>query len=153
MKKLICAVLAACLSACLLGGCTSPDSLQLDLFQGYGRQLKLIHLNAGSSEKRERINSFAQSLCEASPLDKDISMFAYYPDYILEIKGRSLTQDGNTFKLAETEDGTGSITAVIDINGDNVDFYFPGSNPEESPVIYRSKISAIEFKKLVFQAQ
>lgn len=153
MKKLICAVLAACLSVCLLGGCTSPDSLQLDLFQGYGRQLKLIHLNASSTEKRERMNAFAMALSDASPLEKDISMFAYYPDYILEIKGKSLTQSGSTYTLAEADDPNATITAVIDINGENVDFYFPGPNPEESPKIYRSKITAKEFKKLVFQAQ
>lgn len=152
MKKLICAVLAACLSVCLLGGCTAPDSLQLNLYQGYGRQLKLIHLNASSNEKRERMNSFAAVLCEASPLEKDISMFAYYPDYILEIQGKSLVKSGSTFTLAD-DDTAGTITAVIDINGENVDFYFPGPSPEESATIYRSKMTAKEFKKLVFQAQ
>lgn len=148
MKKLFCAALAACLAACIFSACSTPDSLQMNLFQGYGRQLKLIHLNASSSEKRERMQSFATALSDAQPLDKDISMFAYYPDYILEITGKSLTQTDTGYTLDESST-TGSITAVIDINGDFVDFYFPGPQPEESTTIYRSAMSSDDFKKLV----
>lgn len=153
MKKFLCTVLAVCLTACLFSGCTTPDSLQMDLFQGYGRQLKLIHLNASSTKNRERMEAFAKALSNAEPLEKDVSMFAYYPDYIIEINGRALTLDGDSYTIADTDEYTGSITAVIDINGDWVDFYFPGPEPEQSNTVYRSNLTAKEFKKLVHQVQ
>lgn len=134
---------------CIFSGCTTPNSLQMDLFQGYGRQLKLIHLNASSVEKRERMTAFATALSNAQALEKDISMFAYYPDYILKITGKSLTAENGSYILADDNSTAGSITAVIDINGEHVDFYFPGPEPVGSDTIYRSSMKADEFKKLV----
>jgi len=154
MKKLLCAVLAACMIICLFSGCDTPNSLQMDLFQGYGRELKLIHLNASSGEKRERMEAFAQALADSQPVDKDISMFAYYPDYRLVISGKALASEegGAGFTVADAEGRDSSITAVIDLNGDFVDFYFPGPDPEQSDTVYRSKMTAKEFRILVHHA-
>ena len=118
-KRMLLLLVTAC--AVLLAGCSSPNSLQIDLFHGYGEQLKLLH----------RIRSFAQVLEESEPLEKDISLFAYYPDYRLEIE-----ENGET------------TAAVVDINGDYVEFYYEDA---EQPVIYRSTWSALEFNALVNQ--
>lgn len=136
MKKLLCLFLIAAM-ACVLSGCDNPDSLQLDLSRGYGEHLKLIHLNASTEEKRERIEAFGEAIRSAEPLEKELSLFAYYPDYRLEI---TPWEDGET------------LTAIVDINGDFVDFYFPGPYPEKSAVLYRSQTTAEEFKKLVHHA-
>lgn len=128
MKKVFSLLLAICLLA-LCAGCTQPDSLTLDLSQGYGTHTKFLHLNASSSKKEARLESFFQVLENADPLEKDFSLFAYYPDYLLE-----LTRDGQT------------TTAIVDVNGDFIDFYYPG---EEQ--LYRSQVTAEEFRKLVHQ--
>lgn len=125
-------VYALCTLAVLLmlGGCSVPDSLQLDLTQGYGRQTKLLHLNASTAKSRQRIEDFAALMEDAQPLDKDISLFAYYPDFTLTI----------------TRDGQAGKTAVVDINGDYVDFYYDGETQ-----LYRSGMSAGDLKKLLHQ--
>ena len=128
MKKNAALLLAAVLFL-LCAGCSQPDSLTLDLFQGYGQHLKLIHLNASSGEKEERMEAFSQVLENAEPLDKSFSLFAYYPDYLLE-----LNDNGQT------------TTAYVDVNGNYIDFYYDG---EEQ--LYRSNVTAAEFKKLVHQ--
>ena len=136
MKKLLCMLLLAYM-AFLLSGCDNPDSLQLDLSRGYGEHLKLIHLNASTSEKRERMEAFSDVIRNAEPLEKDISLFAYYPDYQLEIT---------------PWEGGETLTVIVDVNGDFVDFYYPGPYPEQSGTLYRSKATAEEFKKLVHHA-
>lgn len=158
MKKLLCLILAAAM-ACLLSGCRNPDSQQLDLYQGYGDHLKLIHLNASSAEKEERLSAFLRVLETGKPLEKDSSLFAYYPDYLLEISGRTLVSEGAdsegdapAFTVAEAEGRDVSITVIVDINGDFVDFRFPGPAPAQSDIIYRSKTTSQEFKALVHQA-
>lgn len=128
MKKNAALLLAAVLFL-LCAGCSQPDALTLDLFQGYGQHLKLIHLNASSGEKEERMEAFSQVLENAEPLDKSVSLFAYYPDYLLE-----LNDNGQT------------TTAYVDVNGNYIDFYYDG---EEQ--LYRSNVTAAEFKKLVHQ--
>ena len=136
MKKSRC-VLLFCIMVLQLSGCSStPNSLQMDLSRGYGEHLKLLHLNASTSEKRERIQAFSRVILEAEPLDKSLSMFAYYPDYLLEI----------------TPWEGGKLTVIVDINGEYVDFYYPGPNPEGSGTIYRSNTSAAEFKRLIHHA-
>lgn len=129
MKRIFCAL---CVSALLLmlSGCSAPDSLQLDLSQGYGRQTKLLHLNASTEKRRLRIEAFAALIEDAQPLDKDISLFAYYPDLTMTI----------------TRDGQVGPTAIVDINGDFVDFHYSGETR-----LYRSKVSALEFKGLLHQ--
>ena len=131
LRRIIAVLLTAGL-LCFLAGCDHPDSLQLDLSRGYGERLKLIHLNASTEEKRERIEAFAAALEDAQPLDKDFSLFAYYPDYLLQIIGKDL-----------------SLTAIVDVNGDYVDFYFPD---EGTTQLYRSSMTAQEFVKLVNHA-
>ena len=128
MKRTAALLLAAVLSL-LCAGCSQPDALTLDLFQGYGQHLKLIHLNASSGEKEERMEAFSQVLENAEPLDKSFSLFAYYPDYLLE-----LNDNGQT------------TTAYVDVNGNYIDFYYDG---EEQ--LYRSNVTAAEFQKLVHQ--
>ena len=46
-----------------------------------------------------------------------------------------------------------SLTAIVDVNGDYVDFYLPEIDTAgASPVIYRSAMSADAFVKLVNHA-
>ena len=128
MKKVLCALLAAA-SLALCAGCSRPDAQTLDLLQGYGNQTKLLHLNASSSQKAQRIEGFCQVLEDAEPLDKEFSLFTYYPDYLLELR-----RNGQT------------TTAYVDVNGQYIDFYYEG---EEQ--LYRSHTTAEEFRQLVHQ--
>lgn len=127
MKKLL---FALCLFSLLflLSGCENAS--QLDLSRGYGTGLRLLHLSRGSGEDYQRILDFHAALQDAQPLDKDISLFSYYPDYLLEINAA---------------DPSLNLSAVVDINGDHVDFYYV----EQEETIYRAKVSAEEFLALV----
>ena len=129
MKSFLCA-LCSVLLLVLFPCCSSPDTLQMDLTQGYGHQTKLLHLNASNAKNRQRIEDFAAVTEDAQPLDKDFSLFAYYPDMTLTI----------------TRDGQAGPTAVVDINGDYVDFYYSGETQ-----LYRSKMSSVDLKKLIHQ--
>ena len=155
MRRIIAVLLAAGL-LCFLAGCDNPDSLQLDLSRGYGEHLKLIHLNSNTEEKRERIETFAQVLTDAQPLDKDFSLFAYYPDYALKITGTALDYDldeNGVMRDVSLITGEGlSLYAIVDVNGDYVDFYIPDIAETDHPVIYRSAMTAKEFVKLVNHA-
>ncbi len=153
MKKLFSLCLAIFL-LCGLAACGNPNSQQLNLYQGCGQGIKLIHLNARTEVDRERIASFAQALADCRPLEKSLSLFAYYPDFKLEITGRALVAEGGDsegdapgFTVEEQPGAT--LTAIVDINGDFVDFYFPGPAPAQSDTVYRSSLSAKEFKQLV----
>ena len=84
MKKKALSLLLALGLCALCAGCTQPDALTLDLSHGYGQHTKLIHLNASSSQKAQRLEGFYQVLEDAEPLDKEFSLFTYYPDYLLE---------------------------------------------------------------------
>ena len=75
------------------------------------------------------MEAFSQVLENAEPLDKSFSLFAYYPDYLLE-----LNDNGQT------------TTTYVDVNGNYIDFYYDG---EEQ--LYRSNVTAAEFKKLIHQ--
>lgn len=133
MKKMLCALLL-CLMLLPLAGCgEKPNSMQLDVYRGADAQLKLLHLNISSTDKKERIEAFAKAIRNAEPIEKPMSLFAYYPDYTIEI----------------TPWEGGKLTVVVDVNGDWVDFYYPGPNPESSDTIYRSKMSAKEFNLLI----
>lgn len=125
MRKFFCGV-CLWLLACMLTGCETAS--QLDITQGYGVGLKLIHLSAGSGEGLERIGEFREVLREAEPLDKDPALFAYYPDFLVEIR----TPDEE-------------VCAVVDINGEFVDFYYAGQEDR----LYRAGISAEDFLTLV----
>ena len=126
MKKAFSLLLAAALCV-LCAGCTQPDSQTLDLYQGYGNNLKLIHLNASSAEKQERMDAFAQVLEDSQPLD---------PDYCLELK----------------KTGQASCVAVVDVNGEYIDFYYVGEDVAAEPQLYRSNVTADQFRKLVHQS-
>lgn len=127
MKKILCGVCLFIILT-LLPGCETAS--RLDLAQGYGQELKLIHLSAGSGEDLQRIYDFQAVLQDAEPLDKDPSLFAYYPDYVLEIR---------------FPDGSGDVDAVIDINDKFVDFYYVG----QEDALYRANMSAEDFLILV----
>ena len=132
MKKGILLALAA---LCLLSGCAQPDSLTLDLHQGYGEHVKLLHLNASTAAKQERIEGFYAMLEDAEPLEKEFRLFSYYPDYYLRLQ----------------QDGHGTVAAVVDVNGDYVDFYYMGEDVAKEPQLYRSHMTAEEFRALVHQ--
>ena len=129
MKKKALSLLLALGLCALCAGCTQPDALTLDLSHGYGQHTQLIHLNASSSQKAQRLEGFYQVLEDAEPLDKEFSLFTYYPDYLLE-----LNRNGQT------------TTAYVDVNGQYIDFYYEG---EEQ--LYRSHTTAEEFRQLVHQ--
>lgn len=130
MKKrtLFLALLASALIA--LSGCSAPNSLQLDLSQGYGNHNKLLHLNASNGSNRQRIEDFAAILENAAPLEKDAELFAYYPDYLLTISRKGQ-----------------KTTALVDVNGSFVDFMLL-----EEEQVYRANISPQELKALVHQS-
>lgn len=127
MKKILCGI---CLFFLLmtLYGCETAS--QLDLTQGYGDGLKLIHLSAGSGEDLQRIYDFQAALQDSYPLDKPASLFSYYPDYKLEIRFPG---------------GQGDVSAVIDINDRFVDFYYAG----REDTLYRANMSVEDFLALV----
>lgn len=131
MKKVILPLLLAALLLLTSTGCSSPDSWQLDLSQGCGAGMKLLHLNASTDARRQRLRDFEALLENAQPLDKDPSLFAYYPDYLLEI-----THDGQ------------KTTVILDVNGEYLDFYYP---EEGEGTIYRSLFTATDLRKLVHQ--
>ena len=107
MKKLL---FSLCLFSLLLllSGCESAS--RLNLSQGYGNGLKLVHLSAGSGETYQRITDFQAALENSTPLEKDPA-----------------------------------LQAVVDINGDFVDFYYVG----QEDTLYRAQASAEEFLALV----
>lgn len=127
MKKTLCA-LCLFFFVFLLAGCETAS--QLDLSRGYGEHLRLIHLSKGSGEDYQRIIDFHSALQDPLPLEKGISLFSYYPDYLLEI---------------HAADPSLNLSAFIDINGDHVDFYYIG----QEDTVYRAKVSAEEFLALV----
>ena len=127
MKKKALSLLLALGLCALCAGCTQPDALTLDLSHGYGQHTKLIHLNASSSQKAQRLEGFYQVLEDAEPLDKEFSLFTYYPDYLLE-----LNRNGQT------------TTAYVDVNGQYIDY-------EGEEQLYRSHTTAEEFRQLVHQ--
>lgn len=129
MKRTLCA-LCAFIILTALSGCAVPDSLQLDVSQGYGLHTKLLHLNASTEKSRQRIEGFASLTEDAQPLEKDISLFAYYPDLTVTI----------------TRDSTRGQTAVVDINGDYVDFHYL-----DEEQLYRSKMTPEDLKNLLHQ--
>lgn len=130
MKKILCAFLALWLTLSL-SACAAPDSLQLDLSQGCGLELKLLHLNASTGERRQRIEEFAAVWEGAQALEKDISLFAYYPDYRLEIR-----RDGQF------------TAALVDLNGAFLDFHYEGQDQ-----VYRAAMSAQDFKDMLHRVE
>lgn len=131
MKKKIFFLPLAALLIFTFTACSSPDSWQLDLSQGCGTRMKLLHLNASTEARRKRLRDFEALLENAQPLEKDSSLFAYYPDYLLEI-----THDGK------------KTTVVLDVNGEYLDFYYPEENES---TIYRSAYTAADLRKLIHQ--
>lgn len=127
MRKAFCGLCLFILIS-LLSGCTTASHLNLS--QGYGEGLKLVHLSAGSGDSYQRIMDFYTALQDPTPLEKDPSLFGYYPDYLLEI---DIPGESETLRV------------VVDINGDFVDFHYA----EQEDTLYRAHTSADEFLSLV----
>lgn len=161
MKKLV-SLLLALICLLLLAACAMrPDDEQLDVSQPYGDQVKLLHLNGSSQEKRERIRQVYQALYDCYPIDKDPALFAYYPDYQVTVKGVDQEVIHADYQLPVPvadifRDGQ-EVRAVVDINGDWVDILFtrpPGDGYrfDDDAVeghIFRSRVSAKDFKALL----
>lgn len=137
MKKLpgILAGMLILLLIVSLTGCTEiPDSLQMDVSRGSKPEQKLLHVNASDETKRNQINGIKQALTDAKATDKPIDYLGYYPDYIIEI---------HTQTTGET------IKAVVDINREKVEFYYPGPSPAENDTVYLSDMSSEEFLQYI----
>lgn len=132
MKKTLLSLLLAALLILPLSSCSSPDHWQLDLSQGCGTGMKLLHLNASTQARRQRLRNFEALLENARPLDKDPSLFAFYPDYLLEI-----THDGK------------KTSVVLDVNMEYLDFYYP----EDEGTLYRSSYTAADLRGLIHQKE
>lgn len=147
MKRIFTCLLCALL-LCGLSACTAPDSLKLDLYQGYNRGLHLLHWNASSTEQTEKIEFLAGSFDGAVALEKDVSQFAYYPDYRLVIQGKSLqfdyAEDGSVAGVHVVDEPGGKIEAIVDMNHDKyVDFTLPESDYPET--LFRSPYTTTDW--------
>lgn len=147
MKRIFSCLLCGVL-LCALGGCTAPDSLKLDLYQGYHRELHLLHWNASNSEQTEKIEFLARSFDGAVALEKELSQFAYYPDYRLVIHGKSIaldmTEDGTPQSVHVVDEPGGTIEAIVDMNADKyVDFYLPESDYPDT--LFRSSYTPLDW--------
>lgn len=134
VKKFVMLLLSLCLCF-VFSGCSNPNRMQLELRRGYGAQLKLLHLNAVSKDSETRIEEFMQITDGAQALDRPLSLFGYYPDYLLTI-----TQEKNT------------LTLLVDINVPYVDFIYPEGSEEQTNRIYRSAMTSDELLELVHRA-
>lgn len=131
-------ILAMLMSLCF-SACSAPDYLQMDVYMGSGEELKLLHINASSEEKIAQIEGIRRAITEAEATEKTVDMMGFYPDYRVVIQ----------------EKDKETISAVVDINGDYVEFYFldpevdsgTGEKANENDaMVYRSKVTALEFE-------
>lgn len=130
MKKFI-TLIAAAVLAISFTACGTPDDFQLDIYKGVQAELKLLHLNASNSQKKWQMEGIAGALRDADSIEKDISLMGYYPDFTVEVTS------------PENPDQT--IRAVVDINGDWVEFYYLENSAITGGGLYRSKVSAEDF--------
>jgi Type III secretory pathway, lipoprotein EscJ len=120
---------------CFFAGCTSPDSMQLSVYNDAEKELKLLHLNASSSEKKQKIEAVYRIISDAEPIEKDLSLFAFYPDFAIDIL------------MPENKGET--VSVVLDLNDEYIDFYYPGPYPAADANIYRSSFHPDELKKII----
>ena len=124
----------------LFGACSdmrTPDDMQMDIYLGAHKELKLLHINASNSEKENQIRKIYEAVADAYPTDKPMEFFAFYPDYTIEVDD------------LDAPDADQRIKVVFDVNGDRLEFYHTdeaSEEPDEAPVIYRSNMSVDEFK-------
>lgn len=127
------------LSALLLILCSScsnvPDNMQADIYLGTTKDLKLLHLNASTAKKEEQIQKMYEAVTDASPIDKPIELFAFYPDYTIEVDDLS-------------SDSGERIQVVLDVNRDRLEFYSI-KDGDDSSTIYLSNMSVDEFKTYI----
>lgn len=132
MKKVLC-IISMLIFSLICGACTVPDDMQMDVYLGAAKDLKLLHVNASSSNKEKQIQKIYEALTDAEPTDKPIELFAFYPDYTIEVDDLEAANDQR-------------ISVVLDINHDRLEFYYIGDDAENPVVIYRSNMSVEEFK-------
>ena len=130
MKKLL-TLITAVIMAISLSACGTPDEFQLDIYKGVQAELKLMHLNASTSQKKWQIDGIAEALRNAEAIEKDVSLFGYYPDFTVEVT------------LPDSPDQI--LRAVVDLNGDWVEFYYLEDSAITGDGLYRSKVSAEDF--------
>ena len=124
----------------LFGACSGmsiPDDMQMDIYLGDHKELKLLHINASNSEKETQIRKIYEAVTDAYPTDKPMELFAFYPDYTIEVDDLESSEPDQRIKV------------VFDVNGDRLEFYHIDEESEDSgetPVIYRSNMSVDEFK-------
>lgn len=111
-----------------------PSDMYMDIYNGNSRELKLLHVKANDATRIGQIEGILSAIEDAEEIDKPMDLFGYYPDYLIDICPRG------------TEE---ILTVVVDLNGDYVEFYYPGPNPEPSEVVYRSSITAEEFSNFI----
>gem|GEM_PF-1383343 len=130
MKKLL-PLITAAIMVISFTACETPDDFQLDIYKGAQAELKLLHLNANGSQKKWQIEGIAGALRDAEAIEKDISLFGYYPDFTVEV--------------TSPENPAETIRAVVDINGEWVEFYYMENSAITGEGLYRSKVSAEDF--------
>lgn len=130
MKRLL-PLITAAIMAVSFTACDIPDDFQMDIYKGVQAELKILHLNASNSQKKWQIEGIAGALRDAEAIEKNISLFAYYPDFTVEV-----TSPENPAK---------TIRAVVDINGEWVEFYYLENSAITDEGLYRSNVSAEDF--------
>lgn len=130
MKKLL-TLMTAAIMAISFTACDTPNEYQMDIYKGVQAELKLLHLNASNSQKKWQIEGIAQALRDAEAIEKDVSLFGYYPDFTVEVT------------LPDHPDQM--IRAVVDLNGEWVEFYYLENSAITGAGLYRSKVSAEDF--------
>lgn len=134
MKKFACIFL--CFGLLIgMAACQSPDDLQLDIYKGTAAELKLLHLNASNAARKNIIEGITRAITEAEATDKPMELLGFYPDY--------------TISVTAPEDLQKQLTVVLDLNGEWVEFYYPGPYPQQDGIVYRSKMPATEFFELL----
>ncbi len=128
MKKICLLIIALLLT---LAGCgTKPSDMQMDVYNGNSKDLKLLHVKANDEAKVNQMSGILSAIENAEASDKPMELFAFYPDYTIEISPMGSDE---------------VITVVLDVTSEYVQFYYPGPNPEASDVVYISELSSQEF--------
>ena len=132
VKRILSAMLLSSLLVVSTACSAVPDEMQADIYLGASKELKLLHINASSDEKEERIRKIYEAVTDAVPTDKPMELFAFYPDYTIEVDDLGADSDDR-------------IEVVLDVNRDRLEFYYAQDGSEEK-VIYRSNMGVPEFK-------
>lgn len=117
--------------ALLFASCGVPNNRQMDIYLGKTAELKLLHLNASSQRRIAQMDGVELAINDSFATDKPMELFAFYPDYTIVIDNKE--------KAMQTR-------VVLDINFDKVEFYNIDADGNTDGIIYRSSMSATDFK-------